>query len=48
MLNKRCIDIIKYLIDNNLQMSLKDAAIFFNISERSIRYDIENINYHLD
>lgn len=48
MLNKRCIEIIKYLIDNNLQLSLKEAANFFNISERSIRYDIDNINYHLE
>lgn len=48
MLNKRCIEIIKYLIDNDLQLSLKEAASFFNISERSIRYDIDNINYHLD
>lgn len=48
MLNKRCIEIIKYLIDNNLKLCLKDAAATFNISERSIRYDIENINYHLD
>lgn len=48
MLNKRCIEIIKYLVDNDLQLSLKEAASFFNISERSIRYDIDNINYHLD
>ncbi len=48
MLNKRCIEIIKYLIDNDLQLSLKEAASFFNISERSIRYDIDNINYHLE
>lgn len=48
MLNKRCIEIIKYLVDNDLQLSLKEAANFFNISERSIRYDIDNINYHLE
>ncbi len=48
MLNKRCIEIIKYLVDNNLQLSLKETANFFNISERSIRYDIDNINYHLE
>lgn len=48
MLNKHCIEIIKHLVDNNLQLSLKEAANFFNISERSIRYDIDNINYHLE
>lgn len=47
MLNKRSIEIIKYLIQNDLQLSLKEVANVFEISERSIRYDIENINYHL-
>lgn len=47
MLNKRSIEIIKYLIQNDLQLSLKELAGVFEISERSIRYDIENINYHL-
>lgn len=47
MLNKRSIEIIKYLVKNNLQLSLKEVANVFEISERSIRYDIENINYHL-
>ncbi len=48
MLNKRSIDLIKYLLDNNLEISLKEASSYFNISERSIRYDIEDINYYLE
>lgn len=47
MLNKRCIEIIDYLMKNNFSLSLKDMAEKFEISERSIRYDIENINYYL-
>lgn len=47
MLNKRCLEIMDYLIKNNLSLSLKDMAEKFEISERSIRYDIENINYYL-
>lgn len=48
MLNKRGIDIIEYLLENNLQGVLKDLAEKFEISERSIRYDLENINYYLN
>ena len=48
MLSKRCIEIIDYLTKNNFSLSLKDMAEKFQISERSIRYDIENINYYLN
>ena len=48
MLSKRCIEIIDYLTKNNFSLSLKDMAEKFEISERSIRYDIENINYYLN
>lgn len=48
MLNKRCIEIIEYLRENKYSFSLKEIAEKFNISERSIRYDIENINYYLN
>ncbi len=48
MLNKRCLEIMDYLIKNNLSLSLKDMAEKFEIGERSIRYDIENINYYLN
>lgn len=48
MLNKRCLEIMDCLIKNNFSISLKDMAEKFEISERSIRYDIENINYYLN
>lgn len=47
MLNKRCIEIIEYLRKNNYSLFLKELAEKFGVSERSIRYDIENINYYL-
>ncbi|TDT66990.1 BglG family transcriptional antiterminator [Hypnocyclicus thermotrophus] len=47
MLNKRCLGIIKYMIDNNKSVSLKEISNIFDVSERSIRYDIDNINYFL-
>lgn len=47
MLNKRCIEIIEYLRKNNYSFFLKELAEKFGVSERSIRYDIENINYYL-
>ena len=46
MLNKRCIDIIKYLVENQNKLSIKELAEKFELSERSIRYDIDNINYY--
>lgn len=47
MLNKRCMDIIEYLRKNSYSFTLKEIAEKFCVSERSIRYDIENINYYL-
>ncbi len=47
MLNKRCIDIIDYLKKNKFKLSVKETANLFDVSERCIRYDIENINYYL-
>ncbi len=47
MLNKRCIEIIKYFMSKGKVTSLKEISSKFNISERSIRYDIDNINYFL-
>ena len=44
MLNKRCIEIIEYLRMNDYSFLLKELAEKFGVSERSIRYDIENIN----
>lgn len=47
MLNKRCIDIIKKFSLNKKNVLIKDLAEDFGVSERSIRYDIDNINYFL-
>ena len=47
MLNKRCVDIIKKFSENKTDVLLKDLAEYFGVSERSIRYDIDNINYFL-
>lgn len=45
MLNRRCLEIINHLIDNDKKLSIKELAEIYKISERSIRYDIDNINY---
>ncbi len=45
MLNERCISIIKYFSENKENITLKILSDHFGISERSIRYDIDNINY---
>ena len=45
MLNKRCVNIIKFFSDHPKNVSLKELAEAFDVSERSIRYDIDNINY---
>ncbi len=47
MLNERCISIIKYFSENKENITLKILSDHFGISERSIRYDIDNINYFL-
>lgn len=46
MLNKRCIEIIEELRKNNYTIFIKEMAEKFGVTERSIRYDIENINYY--
>ena len=48
MLNKRCIEIIEELRKNNYTIFIKEIAEKFGVTERSIRYDIENINYYLN
>lgn len=47
MLNKRCVNIIKFFAEHPKNVSLKELAEAFDVSERSIRYDIDNINYFL-
>lgn len=43
-LNERCISIIKILLENG-NINIIDLAEKFEISGRSIRYDIDNINF---
>lgn len=47
LLTERNIKIMKYIISSSESISIKYLAELFNLSERSIRYDIENINYIL-
>lgn len=47
MINKRCLEIIEYLISNDNILDLKEMALKYDISERSVRYDMDNINYFL-
>lgn len=43
-LNERCISIIKILLsDKNIK--IEDLALRFKVSERSIRYDLDNIDF---
>lgn len=47
MINKRCLEILEYLIENDNTLELKEMALKYDISERSVRYDMDNINYFL-
>ena len=44
--NKRLIDIFGVLIDKK-ETSIKELCKSLDLSERSVRYEIENINYIL-
>src|SRR6056297_2091493 len=44
MLSERGVKILKLLINSSDNISIADLALRFNLSERSIRYDIEKIN----
>ena len=46
VINKRCINILSILNETN-QFTLKKLSENFNVHVRTIRYDIENINYIL-
>lgn len=48
MINKRNLYIIEYLIKNNGEASIKELSKNINLSERAIRYDIDNINIYLE
>ncbi len=47
MLTKRNLVILQNLIKNNGKGNIKDLAELNDISERAIRYDVDNINYYL-
>ena len=46
IINKRCIDILS-LLHNTDEYSIDDLSQKFNVHTRTIRYDIENINFIL-
>ncbi len=48
MINKRNLFIIEYLMKNNGNGQIRELAEKVNLSERSIRYDIDNINEYLE
>ncbi len=47
MLNNRCSNILKCIINSNSPIPIKDIAKKFNISTRTIRYDIDRIDEYL-
>lgn len=47
MLSSRSIRILKFILNQNEKITLKDVAENFEISERTIRYEIEKINEEL-
>lgn len=47
MLNKRSVEILTNLIEGDGMLHLEELADIYNLSKRSIRYDIDNINFFL-
>ena len=47
MLTSRSIELIKYILNKDNRVDLKELAEFFKLSERSIRYEIDKINDEL-
>ena len=47
MLNKRMLNIVEYLINNNGQGVLKEMLGLIKVTERTLRYDIDKINEFL-
>lgn len=47
MINKRNLFIIEYLMGNNGHGQIRELAEKVNLSERAIRYDVDNINEYL-
>lgn len=46
-LNKKCIEILKYLKEKNDFVKLKDLAELYNTSDRAVRYNIDKIEEFL-
>lgn len=42
-LNKRCIDMLQYIIHENDYVKIQELSDKYNVSDRTIRYDIERI-----
>ena len=47
MLNSRCSDILKLIASSSMPLTIKDIALKFKISSRSIRYDLDRIDEYL-
>lgn len=47
MLNNRCIDILKLVVNNNAPITIKHIAEKYKISSRTIRYDLDRIDEYL-
>ena len=47
MLNNRCSNILKCIINSSIPIPIKDIAKKFNISTRTIRYDLDRIDEYL-
>ncbi|NRZ12649.1 BglG family transcription antiterminator [Clostridium beijerinckii] len=47
MLNSRCSDILKLIANSSVPITIKDIALKFKISSRSIRYDLDRIDEYL-
>ena len=47
MLSDKDIELLSLLYDKNAPMSIQELSEYFSVSERSIRYYVENLNYEL-
>jgi len=44
MVKKRYFEIINLVLNSNDEITIKDISNLYNITERSIRYDIDELN----
>ena len=47
MLSDKDIELLSLLYNKEAPMSIKDLSDYFSVSERSIRYYVNNLNYEL-